>query len=109
MRLAYRTDEGRPWVLPVVRNVEMAMASDETLNHEYLAIDGLRQYSDAASRLLLGQDSQAVLHNRVSLRRQVYCFGFIIDKVILIITVEPALTMRLWSGVMCVICFTFSR
>ena len=64
---AYRSDEGLPWVLPVVRNVEMTMAADETLNHEYLAIDGLSQYSKAASCLLLGEESEAVLQDRVGL------------------------------------------
>ncbi|XP_065186288.1 aspartate aminotransferase, cytoplasmic-like [Sycon ciliatum] len=62
---AYRTDEGNPWVLPVVRSVETALAADETLNHEYLSIDGLKSYSDAASRLLLGSGSKAVLESRV--------------------------------------------
>ena len=63
--LAYRTDEGTPWVLPVVRTVESQMSSDETLDHEYLAIDGLRSYTDAAARLLLGEDSVAITENRV--------------------------------------------
>ena len=63
--IAYRTDEGTPWVLPVVRTVESQMSSDETLGHEYLAIDGLRSYTDAAARLLLGEDSAAITENRV--------------------------------------------
>lgn len=63
--IAYRTDEGAPWVLPVVRTVESQMSSDETLDHEYLAIDGLRSYTDAAARLLLGEDSIAITENRV--------------------------------------------
>ena len=63
--IAYRTDEGTPWVLPVVRTVESQMSSDETLDHEYLAIDGLRSYTDAAARLLLGEDSAAITENRV--------------------------------------------
>ena len=41
------------------------MSSDETLDHEYLAIDGLRSYTDAAARLLLGEDSVAITENRV--------------------------------------------
>jgi aspartate aminotransferase len=31
---AYRTDEGKPWVLPVVRQMEQQLAADETLNKE---------------------------------------------------------------------------
>lgn len=65
MLTAYRTDEGTPWVLPVVRTVESQMSSDGTLDHEYLAIDGLRSYTDAATRLLLGEDSVAITENRV--------------------------------------------
>jgi aspartate aminotransferase len=38
--LAYRTDEGKPWVLPVVRKTERELADDETLNHEYLPVLG---------------------------------------------------------------------
>jgi len=54
-------------VLPVVRTVEAQMSSDETLNHEYLAIDGLRSFTDAAARLLLGEDSVAITENRVGI------------------------------------------
>lgn len=35
---AYRTNAGEPWVLPVVSKVEKQLASDDTLNHEYLPI-----------------------------------------------------------------------
>lgn len=62
---AYRTDEGKPYVLPVVKKVEEMMVADKTLNHEYLPIDGLRDMSQAASKLILGEDSLAVTQNRV--------------------------------------------
>lgn len=65
--LAYRDDEGKPWVLPVVRKVEAILASDHTLNHEYLPIDGLKSFNDAACRLLLGSYSSAIVEERVSL------------------------------------------
>lgn len=61
---AYRTDEGKPWVLPVVRKTEKALAEDETLNHEYLGQMGLDDFSKAASRMLLGEDSPAIKENR---------------------------------------------
>lgn len=64
---AYRTDEGKPWVLPVVRKTEKALADDETLNHEYLGQMGLEEFSKAASRMLLGEDSPAIKENRVYL------------------------------------------
>ncbi|KAK2144080.1 hypothetical protein LSH36_788g03001 [Paralvinella palmiformis] len=62
---AYRTDEGQPWVLPVVRNVEAMKAADQTLNHEYLPIVGKPDYRKAGVELLLGKASPAVTQNRV--------------------------------------------
>lgn len=54
---AYRTEEGKPWVLPVVKKAEKAIVDDPTLNHEYLPVLGLDTYSSAATGLLLGEDS----------------------------------------------------
>ncbi|XP_031554822.1 aspartate aminotransferase, cytoplasmic-like [Actinia tenebrosa] len=65
---AFRDDDGKPWVLPVVRKAEQQMCQgilDGTLNHEYLGIDGLRQFSDASNKLVLGADSPAIAQNRV--------------------------------------------
>lgn len=60
---AYRDDNGKPWVLPVVRTVEQQIATDLTLNHEYLPILGLAEFTSAASRLVLGNDSTAIVNN----------------------------------------------
>lgn len=54
---AYRTEEGKPWVLPVVKKAEKAIVDDTTLNHEYLPVLGLDTYASAATALLLGEDS----------------------------------------------------
>jgi len=62
---AYRTEEMKPWVLPVVRQAEKLIAEDQTLNHEYLPVAGLPSYRSAAAKLLLGEDSPAVLEKRV--------------------------------------------
>ena len=62
----YRDEEGKPWVLPVVRTVEQQMAADETLNKEYLSIDGHKGFSDSAMKLVLGSGSKALVENRVS-------------------------------------------
>jgi len=64
--LAYRTDEGQPWILPVVKSVEAQMAIDPLLNHEYLPILGLPDFCEAATELCLGKDSLALVENRVS-------------------------------------------
>lgn len=61
---AYRTAEGKPWVLPVVRKVEAMMAKDETLNKEYLPITGFPLFCEAATKLILGADSPAIQGNR---------------------------------------------
>ncbi|KAE9548227.1 hypothetical protein FO519_008567 [Halicephalobus sp. NKZ332] len=61
---AYRTEEGKPWVLPVVREAERRLAADETLNHEYLPVLGLESFSTAARDLVLGKDSPAIKEGR---------------------------------------------
>nr|UDB72873.1 cytoplasmic aspartate aminotransferase [Hemiscorpius lepturus] len=61
---AYRTNEGKPWVLPVVRKVEKELAADETLNHEYLSQLGMEEFSRLATRMLLGEDSPSLKENR---------------------------------------------
>ena len=63
---AYKDDNGKPWVLPVVRTVEQQIASDLTLDHEYLPVLGLQSFSNAAVKLILGNDSPAVISNKVS-------------------------------------------
>jgi len=50
---AYRDENGKPWVLPVVRKVEKELL-EKSLDHEYLPIDGLSSFTSAASLLLLG-------------------------------------------------------
>lgn len=77
---AYRTNEGIPWVLPVVRAAEKALANDETLNKEYLPVLGLDAFSTAASTMLLGESSPALLEARVcslclgKVVYAIYCF-----------------------------------
>jgi aspartate/tyrosine/aromatic aminotransferase len=63
---AYRTAEGEPWVMPFVKKIEQKMASDPKLNHEYLWFLGLDKFNEMAPRLLLGEQSPALLEGRVS-------------------------------------------
>lgn len=65
--IAYRNNEGKPWVLPVVRTAEKALALDDTLNKEYLPVLGLETFSTLATKMLLGDDSPAVVENRVTI------------------------------------------
>ncbi|XP_067657903.1 aspartate aminotransferase, cytoplasmic-like [Haliotis asinina] len=68
---AYRTDDGKPLVLPVVKKAEVAMASDSQ-NHEYLPVAGLPAFRDAAKKLILGEDSPALVENRTE---SIQCLG----------------------------------
>ena len=63
---AYKDDNGKPWVLPIVRTVEQQLANDMTLNHEYLPVLGLGEFSNAAVKLILGNDSLSVINNLVN-------------------------------------------
>ncbi|XGW06277.1 hypothetical protein V3C99_016521 [Haemonchus contortus] len=61
---AYRTEEGKPWVLPVVREAEKLIAADESLNHEYLPVLGMEAFTEAACHLVLGDNSPAIKSGR---------------------------------------------
>lgn len=79
---AYRDDDSKPWVLPVVkkacdfltvvmrvltrRQATEILLNDPTLDHEYLPITGLPEYTSAAAKLILGADSPAIAENRVA-------------------------------------------
>ncbi|XP_049779425.1 aspartate aminotransferase, cytoplasmic-like [Schistocerca cancellata] len=57
---AYRTNEGQPWVMPWVQRIEQLMGEDKTRNHEYLTFLGCDTFSQAATALLLGPESDVV-------------------------------------------------
>ncbi|CAD6189097.1 unnamed protein product [Caenorhabditis auriculariae] len=61
---AYRTNDGKPWVLPVVHDAEVQLANDATLNHEYLPVLGHEGFRAAATALVLGENSPAISEGR---------------------------------------------
>ncbi|KAK4702646.1 hypothetical protein P7C70_g3576, partial [Phenoliferia sp. Uapishka_3] len=63
---AYRDNDGKPYVLPVVRKAKMIIAADNTLDHEYLPIAGLPSFTSASAKLIFGADSTAIKEGRVS-------------------------------------------
>ncbi|KAM7275368.1 hypothetical protein ACFE04_017234 [Oxalis oulophora] len=79
---AYRTEEGKPVVLNVVRKAEQLLVNDQTKNKEYLPIIGIADFNKFSAKLILGADSPAIQENRVttvqclsgtgSLRRSIY-------------------------------------
>lgn len=62
---AYRTEEGKPYVLNVVRKAEQLMLDDKQLNKEYLPISGDPQFNSLAAKLIFG-DSSVLRENRVA-------------------------------------------
>eukprot|EP00850_Spirogloea_muscicola_P023708 SM000380S14650 [mRNA] locus=s380:49093:52977:+ [translate_table: standard] len=63
---AYRTEEGKPLVLEVVRKVETAISQDRSQNHEYLGIIGVPAFNKLSAKLILGHDSSAIKEDRVT-------------------------------------------
>lgn len=51
---AYRDESGHPWVLPVVRKAKELILTNQSLNHEYLPISGIKEYCDLAAALMMG-------------------------------------------------------
>ncbi|KAK4544124.1 hypothetical protein LTR36_004622 [Oleoguttula mirabilis] len=62
---AYRDDNAKPWVLPVVKQAEELLRKDPDLNHEYLPIAGLADFTSASQKLILGKSSPAITDKRV--------------------------------------------
>lgn len=62
---AYRTESGKPYVLPVVRSAERRLVDDPSTNHEYLPQGGLAAFTLHSARLILGSDSPALAQRRV--------------------------------------------
>ncbi|PRQ27485.1 putative aspartate transaminase [Rosa chinensis] len=63
---AYRTEEGKPLVLNVVRKAEQKLVNDMSRVKEYLPIVGLAEFNKLSARLILGADSPPVQENRVT-------------------------------------------
>ncbi|CRG91389.1 aspartate aminotransferase [Talaromyces islandicus] len=63
---AYRDDHAKPWILPVVKKADEILHNDPNLDHEYLPISGLANFTAAAQKLILGADSPAIQENRAT-------------------------------------------
>ncbi|KAK4422280.1 Aspartate aminotransferase 3, chloroplastic [Sesamum alatum] len=63
---AYRTEEGKPLVLNVVRRAEQMLVNDRSRVKEYLPIVGLSDFNKLSAKLILGADSPAIQENRVT-------------------------------------------
>lgn len=56
---AYRTDEGKPFVLDSVKRAEQMIAS-ENLDKEYAPISGIPEFCQASAKLAFGENSPVV-------------------------------------------------
>lgn len=63
---AYRTEEGKPLVLNVVRKAEQKLVNDRSRVKEYLPITGLAEFNKLSAKLIFGADSPAIQENRVA-------------------------------------------
>ena len=66
--LAFRDDNGKPWVLPTVLQAEeiiLQKTKTGELNHEYLPISGLPEFVSASMKFALGDGHPALAENRV--------------------------------------------
>lgn len=66
---AYRDDNGKPFILPSVREAEKKIAHTEGLNHEYLPIGGNASFCAHAALLAFGEDSE-VIKNKLNVTVQ---------------------------------------
>jgi len=60
----YKDEQGKPWVLPVVRETEVALVSNPATTHEYLPALGSPEANRAAVELLLGSANPLVTQGR---------------------------------------------
>ncbi|KAI3446986.1 hypothetical protein Pfo_003651 [Paulownia fortunei] len=63
---AYRTEEGKPLVLNVVRKAEQMLVNDHSRVKEYLPITGLADFNKLSAKLIFGANSPAIRENRVT-------------------------------------------
>lgn len=65
---AYRTDESKPYILPVVTKIERELL-EEGVDHEYAPIDGSAKFRQCVSRFIFGAESDALVEGRVRMRK----------------------------------------
>ncbi|GJT75009.1 aspartate aminotransferase, cytoplasmic [Tanacetum coccineum] len=58
---AYRTEEGKPLVLNVVRRAEQLLVNDRSRVKEYLPIVGFADFNKLSAKLILGADSSPAI------------------------------------------------
>ncbi|PWY83485.1 aspartate transaminase [Aspergillus heteromorphus CBS 117.55] len=68
----YRTDDGKPWPLPVVRKAEQQLlAEDNLFRHEYTAIEGDIPFLELARDLMFGFDGKNLCEEQKALKGRI--------------------------------------
>lgn len=62
---AYRDNNGKPWILPAVKQAEVKLINDPNYNHEYLPIEGYANFVNNAAKIILGKDSVAITNDKL--------------------------------------------
>jgi len=62
---AYRDNQGKPYLLEVVRKAEELLVQDSKRSKEYLSIDGHGEFKHLSQKLVFGDDSKALQEGRV--------------------------------------------
>lgn len=65
---AYRTDEGKPFVLESVKKAEHLIAA-ESLDKEYAPISGVLEFCQASAKLAFGEKSRVIKDQLVRNKR----------------------------------------
>jgi len=63
---AYRTEEGVPYVMNVVKKAEERLLHPKSVNKEYLSIGGLEEFNRQSAALLFGEDRPALKEGRIA-------------------------------------------
>jgi aspartate aminotransferase, cytoplasmic len=63
---AYRDNNGKPYVFPIVKKVENEIVADTLLDKEYAPIDGLPEFNHGSRQVLFGWDHPDVTSGRVA-------------------------------------------
>ncbi|KAG7448624.1 aspartate aminotransferase [Guyanagaster necrorhizus] len=61
----YRDEDGKSWVLPAVKKAHALLIDSPDLNHEYLPIAGLAEFTNSAAKLMFTEESDVIKRGQV--------------------------------------------
>ncbi|GLT25435.1 hypothetical protein SLA2020_005640 [Shorea laevis] len=62
----YRTEDGQPHMLNVVRRAEQMLVNELSVDKEYLPITGMAEFNKLSAKLVFGPESPAIKESRVT-------------------------------------------